>query len=118
MPPPVLATSAEGFGNHWRISKPDRLQIDSLSQEAEAEALMSLDHSLGKTAQERHDENMTGKPRIARGSKKKLEAMLKAKGKPSDRSQFDEYDWVGALQKRHPTLTDEKIEQMADTFGL
>lgn len=79
---------------------------------------MSWDHSLGKTAQEQHDEKMTGKPRLTRDSKKKLEAMLKAKGKASDRSHSDAYDWVGALQKQHPTLTDEKIAEMAEAFGL
>ena len=79
---------------------------------------MSWDYSSGKTAQEQHDEQMTAKPRMTRGSKKKLEAMLKAKGKASDRSQSDAYDWVGALQKRHPTLTDEKIAEMAEAFGL
>jgi len=79
---------------------------------------MSWDYSSGKTAQEQHDEQMTGRPRMARGSKKKLEAMLKAKGAPCDRSQSDEYDWVEALKKRNPSLTDEKIAEMAEAFGL
>ena len=114
---PSIPTSP-GFSNHVRTSTPDRLQIDSLSQEAEAERLMSWDYSSGKTAQERHDEQVATNPRLSPDSKEKLEGMLKAKSTPSDRSQSDEYDWVAALQKRHPTLTDEKIEQMADAFGL
>ena len=79
---------------------------------------MSWDYSSGKTAQERHDEQMTGNPRLSPDSKKKLEGMLKAKGTPSDRSQSDEFDWVAALLKRHPSLTIEDIEQMAEAYGL
>lgn len=79
---------------------------------------MSWDHSLGKTAQEQHDEKMTGKPRMAPGSKKKLEAMLKAKGKTSDRSQSDEFDWVGQLVKENPSLTRSDVVEMAEDLGF
>ena len=47
-----------------------------------------------------------------------MEAMLKAKGAPCDRSQSDEYDWVEALKKRNPSLTDADIAEMAEAFGL
>jgi hypothetical protein len=74
---------------------------------------------MSKSAQQQHDELLTGNPELAPGSKEKLEALLRAKSDSSlDRSQSDEYDWVGALQKRHPTLTDEKIEEMAKAYGL
>ena len=79
---------------------------------------MSWDYSSGKTAQEQHDEQMTSKPRMARGSKKKLEAMLKAKGAPSDRSQSDEHDWVGQLVKENPSLTREKVAEMVEDLGF
>ena len=79
---------------------------------------MAWDNSTGKTAQEQHDEQMTSKPRMASGSKNKLEAMLKAKGKPSDRSQSDEHDWVGDLVKRNPSLTREKVAEMLEDLGF
>jgi hypothetical protein len=79
---------------------------------------MSWDYSSGKTAQEQHDKQMTGRPRMAPGAKKKLEAMLKAKGKPSDRSQSDEFDWVGQLVKENPSLTREKVAEMVEDLGF
>ena len=79
---------------------------------------MSWDHSRGKTAQEQHNEQVTSKPRIAPGSKKKLEAMLKAKGAPSDRSQSDGSDWVAPLLKNNPALTREDVAEMVKDLGF
>ena len=80
---------------------------------------MPWDNSRGKTAQELHNEQMTGKPQLARDSKKKLEAMLKDKGKVSpDRSQSDGHDRVGDLVKRNPSLTRQKVAEMVEDLGF
>jgi hypothetical protein len=103
-------------GEEFRVRE---AQIDIHKGEAEATNVMAWDNSTGKTAQQLHDEQMKRKPRFARGSKSKLEATLKDKGKVSpDRSQSDEHDWVGDLVKHNPSLTREKVAEMVEDLGF
>jgi hypothetical protein len=74
---------------------------------------------MNKTAQQQHDEQLASNPTLAPGSKEKLETLLQAKTISSpDRSQADEFESVALLLKKNPTLTIERIEQMAEAHGL
>ena len=60
---------------------------------------------------------MDSKP--TKGSRKKLETLLKDKKRSSvPASQLDGSDWVGRLVSQNPSLTREDVVEMAEDLGL
>ena len=74
---------------------------------------------MGLTAQEQHDIHMQRlRHKRLKGSRRRLEHLLASKGIASDAPENDNYDWVGALVRRHPGLTPEKVAEMAEAYGF
>ena len=74
---------------------------------------------MGLTAQEQHDRQLQRmQQKRLKGSRRRLEHLLASKGITSDNPENDNYDWVGALIRRNPGLTREKVAEMAEAFGF
>ena len=74
---------------------------------------------MGLSAQEQHDRHMQRmRQKRLQGSRRRLEHLLASKGIASDNPENDNYDWVGALIRRNPGLTREKVAEMAEAFGF
>ena len=74
---------------------------------------------MGLTAQEQHDIHMQRlRHKRLKGSRRRLEHLLASKGIALDDPENDNYDWVGALVRRHPGLTPEKVAEMAEAYGF
>jgi hypothetical protein len=74
---------------------------------------------MGLTTQEQHDIYMQrSRHKRLKGSRRRLEHLFASKGITSNDPENDNYDWVGALVRRHPWLTPEKVAEMAEAYGF
>jgi hypothetical protein len=71
------------------------------------------------TAQDQQDLHIQRiRPKHLKESRRHLEHLLASKGISSEDPENDNYDVIGAIVRRHPGLTREKVAEMAEAFGF
>lgn len=70
-------------------------------------------------AQQQHDYEMSQRKMNLKGSKKKLEALLKKKASKAKKTASPQgFDPAETAMRNNPSLTREEVEEMASAFGF